>query len=115
MVRVVIVLALPLLGACVTDEASSSASTAQVQRCQARIILSYANAPAASPDQTLLADLGSTAQVELSYLRSITAGTDVLTIEADDPDAKCSQALERLRADPRVRSVSIDERRALDR
>jgi hypothetical protein len=113
--RAAIVVALPLLGACVTDEASSNASTAQVQRCEVRIILSYATVPVTEPDVALIADIGSKAQVELSYLRSIVAGTDVLTMKADDPDAKCSHALERLRADPRVRLVSIDERRALDR
>src|SRR5262245_4092089 len=109
----VVAVALPFLGACVTDDASSSAAAAQ--RCEVQIIMTYASVPTADPDATLIADLASKAQVELAYLRSIIAGTDVLTVKADDTDARCSHALERLRADPRVRSVSIDERRALDR
>jgi len=113
--RTAIVVALPFLGACVTDDASSNAPIIDAQRCEVQIIMTYAAVPATEPDTALMADLGSKAQVELHYLRSIVAGTDVLTLNADDPDPRCSHALERLRADPRVRSVSIDERRALDR
>jgi hypothetical protein len=62
------------------------------------------------PEASFVKDVGLTARVRLTYVRSITAELHVFALAAD---STCEQALGRLRSDSRVRSADIDARRKI--
>jgi hypothetical protein len=76
--------------------------------CSSRIILTFAQPPVGEPDRVFVTSLANDSGVQLSYLHSAGAGLYVFALASD---LSCLDSLERLRRDPRVRSVDIDERR----
>ena len=104
-------LAMILLAACATDTTSVQTQTLATNACSTQIIVALAETTAPEPDAALIADLADTARVRLTFLRSAGPGMHVFTLRADDPDPTCDAAIERLRRDPRVRSVEMDEHR----
>ncbi|HZF31455.1 MAG TPA: hypothetical protein VE907_20230 [Gammaproteobacteria bacterium] len=83
------------------------------QTAEAGCALSVIVAFASPPDDALLADLGRGAGVRLEGATSLTTNIYSLTLRADGAEAVCRDAVQRLRADPRVRSVDLDERRQI--
>lgn len=79
--------------------------------CRARIILGL-QTPAPPPlDASWVHDLAATSGVELHYLRAISSRLYLFRMTAPNAAGGCTAAIERLRADPRLRSVEIDQRR----
>ena len=77
--------------------------------CTLPVIVAFAG----QPDAALLADLGSSAEVRLDAPTALTANLYSVTLGADGAAEACLAAAERLRKDPRVRAVTVDERRAI--
>ena len=100
-----------LLAACATDYGMGDAPVAEMQRCTAQVIVTLAAVPTIEPDQALIADLSRVANVQIAYLRSISPGVQVYSLSAEDAEARCTNAIERLRKDARVRSIDLDQRR----
>ena len=67
----------------------------------------------AAPDDKLLADLSRVSGARLELIRTMTSNLYLLALEAQGADSECRAAMERLRGDPRVRSVDVDERRKI--
>jgi hypothetical protein len=104
-------LAAIVVAACASDTTASKPEALAANACSAQVIVTLAETTAPEPDGALIADLADTARVRLTFLRSAGPGMHVFTLRADDPDPTCDAAMERLRRDPRVRSVEIDEHR----
>jgi hypothetical protein len=66
-----------------------------------------------APDDKLLADLSRASGARLTLVRTMTSNLHLLTLEAQGADSECRAAMERLRGDPRVRSVDVDARRRI--
>jgi hypothetical protein len=66
-----------------------------------------------APDDELLADLSRVSGARLELIRTMTSNLHLLALEAQGADSECRAAMERLRGDPRVRSVDVDERRKI--
>jgi len=66
-----------------------------------------------APDDKLLAELSRVSGARLELIRTMTSNLHLLTLEAQGADSECTAAMERLRGDPRVRSVDVDERRKI--
>ena len=64
-----------------------------------------------APDGTLVADLDRVSGSRLEVLRTMTSNLYLFSLEAQGPQPECDAAVERLRRDPRVRAVDLDERR----
>jgi hypothetical protein len=77
--------------------------------CSLPVIVAFAG----QPDAALLADLGSSVGVRLDAPTALTANLYSVTLGADGSADACLAAAERLRKDPRVRAVTVDERRAI--
>ena len=77
--------------------------------CSLRVIVALND----SPTDTLLADLSRVSGARLELVRTMTSNLHLLTLEVQGADSECMAAMERLRGDPRVRSVDIDERRKI--
>jgi hypothetical protein len=101
-----------LIAACATDYGMGSAADGKMQRCTAQVIVTLAAVPTVEPDPALIADLSRVAQVQITYLRSISPGIQVYTLSAEDAEARCNNAIERLRQDARIRSIDLDQRRS---
>lgn len=67
----------------------------------------------AAPDAALLADLSRVSGARLELVRTMTSNLHLLALEAQGDDSECKAAMERLRGDPRVRSVDVDSRRKI--
>jgi hypothetical protein len=67
----------------------------------------------ATPDDKLLADLSRVSGARLELIRTMTLNLYLLALEAQGADSECRAAMERLRGDPRVRSVDVDARRKI--
>lgn len=67
----------------------------------------------AAPDAALLADLSRVSGARLELIRAMTSNLYLLALEAQGDDSECRAAMERLRGDPRVRSVDVDARRKI--
>jgi hypothetical protein len=78
-----------------------------VAECETRIIVGLEGAP----NEELMSDLAESARARLMVVETVTTNLHVLDLRAAGADAECSAAIERLRADPRVRSVDVDVRR----
>jgi hypothetical protein len=85
---------------------AASSRTAAASGCQARVIVGLAPGSAVSP--ALLASIGKSAAVTLTFLSTSAAGLFAAGIVAADGDATCGQAIARLRRDARVRLVELD-------
>jgi riboflavin synthase len=76
--------------------------------CSARIIVGF-HAPA---DATEVAALAASHALTLSIVNRLLPDLYVLDLDVRGDAAACAAALERLRADVRVRSVELDARRS---
>ncbi|HUQ51841.1 MAG TPA: hypothetical protein VM692_06435 [Gammaproteobacteria bacterium] len=63
------------------------------------------------PVPALVADLGRASGARLELVRTMTTNLHLFSVTAPGPQADCLAAVERLRADARVRSVDVDQRR----
>ena len=77
--------------------------------CSLRVIVALD----AAPDAALLADLSRVSGARLELIRTMTSNLHLLALEAQGGDSECKAAMERLRGDPRVRSVDVDARRKI--
>ena len=87
----------------------SEVAEAQASTCNLRVIVALD----AAPDAALLADLSRVSGAHLELIRSMTSNLHLLALEAQGDDSECKAAMERLRSDPRVRSVDVDARRRI--
>ena len=87
-----------------TDVAEAATSM-----CTLRVIVALD----AAPDAALLADLSRFSGARLELIRTMTSNLHLLALEAQGGDSECKAAMERLRGDPRVRSVDVDARRKI--
>jgi hypothetical protein len=76
--------------------------------CSARIVVGF-HAP---PDPDAIAALATSHALTLAIVDRLLPDLYVLDLGARGGDVACGAALERLRADARVRSVELDARRA---
>ena len=67
----------------------------------------------ADPEPSLIADLGRASGARLELVRTLTPHLHLFSLTAPAGEAECPAALERLRRDPRVRSVDIDQQRQI--
>ena len=77
--------------------------------CSVSVIAAFTSAP----DAALLEDLSRAIGARLGLIRDMTSGLHLLSLQAAGPDSECMAAIERLRSDPRVRSVDLDARRKI--
>lgn len=102
-----------LLAACAAPVEGPSDATAGTPApaagCTTQVIVNLATPVEGEPDAALVDDLARTAAVNLAYVRSLSTSLHVFGLSAGDAD--CGGALDRLRADPRIRSVDEDRRR----
>jgi len=82
---------------------------AQTSTCTLQLIVALDTAP----DAALLADLSRVSGAHLELVRTMTSNLHLLALEAQGGESECKAAMERLRGDPRVRSVDVDERRKI--
>jgi hypothetical protein len=78
-------------------------------QCSEQIVLSLA--PGLLRTDKLIGDVSSDAKVRLEYLRSSSPTLFVYALSAKGKDPGCTNALARLRQDPRVRFAELDRRR----
>src|SRR5262252_268762 len=71
--------------------------------CSMRVIAALNDAP----DDKLLADLSRVSGARLELVRPMASNLYLLTLEAQGADSECRAAMERLRGDPRVKSVDV--------
>lgn len=106
--RTVLTLALGCAaGACVQPRAE--VAQAAPSTCMLNVIVALD----AVPDAALLADLSRVSGAHLVLIRTMTSNLHLLALEAPGDDSECKAAMERLRGDPRVRSVDVDSRRKI--
>jgi len=113
----ILALAALLLAACTqharaADPPHAAAAAAPgTQACSLQVIVSFAKSAQnqGPPEDRLVKDLARVAGVNLVYLRSVTSELHLFSLSGVGDD--CGKAAERLRGDPRVRSVDIDQRR----
>lgn len=79
--------------------------------CQARIILGLQTPASPPPDDSWVRDVAAASGVQLHYLRAITPRLYLFRMTAPSATGGCTAAIERLGADPRLRSAQIDQRR----
>ena len=65
------------------------------------------------PVPSLVADLDRASGARLELVRTMTPNLHLFSLTAPGAEAECVAAIERLRRDPRVRSVDIDQRRQI--
>jgi hypothetical protein len=85
------------------------ASHADAPQCNLRVIVALDG----EPTEALLGDLSRASGAKLELVRNMTTNLHLLALTATGPESQCSAAMERLRADPRVRSVDVDQRRQI--
>lgn len=89
--------------------AQQGGSRAADAGCELPVIVAFAS----TPNDALLEELGRTAGVRLEGVTSLTTSIYSLTLRAEGAAAICRDAVQKLRADARVRSVDLDERRQI--
>jgi hypothetical protein len=77
--------------------------------CSLQAIVALQQAPVPS----FVADLSRASGARLELVRTMTSDIHLFSLTAPGPEAECVAALERLRRDPRVRSVDLDQRRQI--
>src|SRR4051794_11084967 len=82
---------------------------AQTSTCTLRVIVALDTAP----DAALLADLSRVSRARLELIRTMTSNLHLLALDAQRDASHGKAAMQRLRDDPRVRSVDVDERRKI--
>jgi len=99
------------LAACAARMYAADPSVAPADSCNTRVIISFSPGTRPMPDDHLVKDLARAARIKLAFVSTITPNLHVFTLSAVEADSACHDALERLRRDPRVRSVDLDARR----
>ena len=79
--------------------------------CSVRVIVTLR----ATPDDALVADLARVSGAQLELVRTMTSNLHLFTLTAAGRRPECTAAIERLRRDPRVRAVDLDQRREIHR
>ena len=79
------------------------------ESCSVRVIVALQPAP----DDALIAELGRVSGARLELVRTMTSNLHLFALTASGPEPECSAAIERLRRDPRVRAVDLDQRRQI--
>jgi hypothetical protein len=77
--------------------------------CSARVILALQ----AAPDDALFADLGRVSGAKLELVRAMTSNLYLFVLSSARPEPDCSDAIERLRRDPRVGAADFERRREI--
>jgi hypothetical protein len=77
--------------------------------CSVQVIVALQPAP----DEALIADLGRVSGARLELVRTMTSNLHLFMLTAAGSEPECSAAIERLRRDPRVRAVDLDQRREI--
>jgi len=98
------------LAACATRTSAADPATPR-GGCDTRVIMAFAAEMQHPPDDRFVADLERAADVQLTFVSIVARNFFLFTLSGAAGDVDCRPALERLRQDPRVRSVDIDERR----
>lgn len=75
--------------------------------CTERVILTLH----AAPDDALFSDLGRVSGAKLELVRAMTSNLYLFVLSAARPEPDCSDAIERLRRDPRVGTADLERRR----
>lgn len=75
--------------------------------CSARVILALQ----AAPEDTLFADLGRVSGAKLELVRAMTSNLYLFVLSTARREPDCSDAIERLRRDPRVGAADLERRR----
>jgi hypothetical protein len=91
------------------DQRAYNVAVADGLECSVRVIVRFT----AEANDTLLADIARTNSLALDPIGAITRDLGVYTLRAAGSDDDCAAAVDRLRRDDRVRSVDIDEQRAI--
>jgi hypothetical protein len=81
--------------------------SASVSSCSVNVIVTLQP----SPNDALIADLARVSGARLELVRTMTSNLHLFTLTAVGPEQECTAAIERLRLDPRVRAVDLDQRR----
>lgn len=77
--------------------------------CSVQVIVALQQGPVPS----LVAELGRASGARLELVRTMTTNLHLFSLTAAGAEAECMAAIERLRRDPRVRSVDLDQRRQI--
>ena len=107
--RTLLTLLLGAVAAACAQPRAEVAAQAATPTCSLRVIVALD----ATPDAALLADLSRVSGARLELIRTMTSNLHLLALEAQGDDSECKAAMERLRGDPRVRSVDVDSRRKI--
>jgi hypothetical protein len=94
-----------------TEAKQGAAVPPTAARCDTRIIVTLNQALDGAPNDAFVTDLAHAAKADLTFLRIAGPNLYVFSLTAAEADPSCRNALERLRQDPRIRSVDVDERR----
>jgi hypothetical protein len=98
-----------LLAVATTACAQQSGRRTADAGCELPVIVAFAS----PPNDALLAELGSSAGVRLEGARALTSNIYSVTLRAEGGATVCTDGVQKLRADARVRSVDLDERRQI--
>ena len=94
------------LAACRADPIAQLPDT-----CRTQIIVAFASATQTPPDPLFVKAIVAASHLRLTYVRSVNSDLHVFAVTSAEADQDCSRSLARLRADARIRSVDIDQRR----
>jgi hypothetical protein len=100
-------LALVLLSCCTAACAQPRGDASEPTGCSVQAIVALQG----DPVPALVEDLGRASGARLELVRTMTSNLHLFSLMAPWPEADCVAAVERLRRDPRVRSVDLDQRR----
>jgi hypothetical protein len=100
----------PVLLSCATAACAQPRNDAREPlNCSAQAIVALQ----LDPTPSLLAELGRGSNARLELVRTMTTNLHLISLTAPGTEAECMAAIERLRRDPRVRSVDVDQRRQI--
>jgi hypothetical protein len=100
---------LVLLGCAATACAQPRSDAREPAGCSVQVIVALQ----LDPVPLLVADLGRASGARLELVRTMTSNLHLFSLSASGVETECWAAIERLRGDPRVRSVDLDQRRRI--
>jgi hypothetical protein len=80
-----------------------------VSGCAVQVIVTLQRAP----DAALVGELARASGARLELVRTMTSSLHLFELRAAGAEPECAAAVERLRSDPRVRAVDLDQRRGI--
>ncbi len=107
--RVLLRVALVLLSFATAACAQPRSERREPPGCSVQAIVALQGEPVPS----LVAELARVAGAQLELVRSMTTNLHLFSLTAPGAEADCVAAIERLRRDPRVRSVDLDQQRQI--